>query len=377
MGATTRPQTARLQEALRDLSVDVVLFSSVPAVADATGYFPRWETWPGYNPYVPEPALAVAWPDAEPVLVLPDYYGGYTEDVSTEVALFPSYSHTRALDQVREQAEAVAEQLGRSIGRLGYERRTLPVALHDELDARVDVGEWTDVAGPLELTRVVKLPLEVDALRAAARMADVVQATVKERAEPGRREIEVANDAIAAAWAEAGERFPILIQLSAGAATAAMGGGDPGSRRLERGDLVCTDTAPWLAGFWSDTCNAVAVGPADVRQREIFDVVAEALRAGIAAARPGAEARHVDEACRSVVRAAGFDYPHHSGHGLGLAHTEPPRITPDSTEILQAGMALALEPGIYIDGWGGFRHEHVFVVGANKNEVLTQFEHTL
>jgi Xaa-Pro dipeptidase len=362
---------------VRRLGADVVLLSSAPAVADATGYFPRWETWPGYNPYVPEPALAVAWPDAEPVLILPDYYSGYTKDLTIEVVLFPSYSHTRALDQVGEQAEAVSERLGPSVGRLGYERRTLPVALHDELDARVDVGEWSDAAGALELARVVKLAVEVEALRAAARMADVVQATVKERAEAGRREIEVANDAIAAAWAEAGERFPILIQLSAGAATAAMGGGDPGQRRLEGGDLVCTDTAPWLGGFWSDTCNAVTVGTPDARQREVFDVVAEALRAGIAAARPGAEARAVDDACRSVVRAAGFDYPHHSGHGLGLAHTEPPRITPDSTEVLQAGMALALEPGIYIEGWGGFRHEHVFIVGADENEVLTQFEHTL
>jgi Xaa-Pro dipeptidase len=375
--AAGRPQTARLQEAVRRLRMDAVLLSSAPAVADATGYFPRWETWPGYNPYVPEPALAVAWPDAEPVLILPDYYAGYTKDLATEVVLFPSYSHTRPLDQVGEQAQAVSERLGRSVGRLGCERRTLPVALHDELDARVDVGEWSDAAGALELARVVKLPVEVEALRAAARMADVVQATVKERAEAGRREIEVANDAIAAAWAEAGERFPILIQLSAGAATAAMGGGDPGQRHLEDGDLVCTDTAPWLGGFWSDTCNAVVVGTPDARQREVFDVVAEALRAGIAAARPGAEARAVDDACRSVVRAAGFDYPHHSGHGLGLAHTEPPRITPDSTEVLQAGTALALEPGVYIDGWGGFRHEHVFVVGADENEVLTRFEHRL
>jgi Xaa-Pro aminopeptidase len=377
MGAANRPQTGRLQKALRDLRVDAVLLSSPPAVADASGYFPRWETWPGYNPYVPEPALAVAGPDAEPVLILPDYYAGYANDLSTAVALFPSYSHTQPLDQVREQAQAVVQRLGRSVGRLGYERRTLPVALHDEIDARVDVGEWTDVAAALERSRVVKLPVEVEGLREAARMADVVQATVKERAEPGRREIEVANDAIGAAWAEAGERFPILIQLSAGAATAAMGGGDPGQRRLERGDLVCTDTAPWLTGFWSDTCNAVAVGTPDARQREIFEVVAEALRAGIAAARPGAEARAVDDACRSVVRAAGFDYPHHSGHGLGLAHTEPPRITPDSTELVETGMALALEPGVYIEEWGGFRHEHVFVVGADENEVLTQFEHTL
>ena len=141
---------------------------------------------------------------------------------------------------------------------------------------------------------------------------------------------------------------------------------------------MCADTAPWLYGYWSDTCNAAVVGrKADDRQHEIFDLVKSALDAGIAAARPGSEARTVDEACRSVIRAAGFDYPHHSGHGVGLAHTELPRITPDSRELIMEGMVLALEPGVYIEGWGGFRHEHVFVVGSDYNEILTHFEPTL
>lgn len=372
-----RAQTPRLQDALRRCGVDAALLSSAPAVADASGYFPRWETWPGYNPYVPEPALALAWPDTEPLLLLPDYYAGYAADTPAEVVLFPSYSHLRPLDQVGEQAQALATRLGRSIHRLGYERRTLPAGLRDELQARIEIGEWVDIASELEQARAVKLPVEIDALRAAARVADIVQATVKEQARAGRREIDVANDAIAAAWTDAGQRFPILIQLTAGPATAAMGGGDPGTRRLEEGDLVCTDAAPWLGGYWSDTCNAVAVGEPTAQQKEVFAVLAEALHAGIAAARPGVEARAVDEACRSVIQAAGHDYPHHSGHGLGLAHTEPPRITPDSTETIQAGMVLALEPGIYIDGWGGFRHEHVFAVGADENDILTHFQHTL
>jgi Xaa-Pro aminopeptidase len=377
MTGVERPQTARLQHALQRACVEAALLSSTPSIVDATGYYPRWETWPGYNPYVPEPAVCAAWPDRDPVLFLPDYYGTYAGGLPVEVVLFPAYSYTRPIDQVREQAKAVAERLGGSVQSLGVEDRTLPVALRERLSASVAIGGWVDVAEALEAARVVKLGIEIEAMRAASRMADVVQATVKARAEPGRREIDVANDAITAAWGEAGERFPILIQLTTGPATAAGGGGDPTGRQLRRGDLVCTDTAPWLKGFWSDTCNAVAVGEPDGRQREVFGVVADSLAAGIAAARPGVEARAVDEACRSVIRAAGFDYPHHSGHGLGLAHTEPPRITPDSAETIQAGMVLALEPGVYIEGWGGFRHEHIFVVGTEENEILTRFQHTL
>jgi Xaa-Pro dipeptidase len=372
-----RAQARRTNEVLARAGVDAALLSSIPSVAYTAGYWPSWEMWPGYNPYVPEPAICCAWPDRQPALLLPNYYQPYAEAAAAEVVVYPTYSYTKALDQVDETARAVAGQLGSRVQRLGCELRTLPAGLQAAVEARVAVDEWVELATELEQARVVKLPEEIEAMRRAAKLADVIQATVKERAESGRREIDVANDAIAAAWDVAGKRLAILLQLSAGPATAAGGGWEPGEHRIREGDLICTDTAPWLDGYWSDTCNGVAVGEPTRRHREIFEIVNEALHAGIAAAQPGVEARSVDEACRAVVRAAGFDYPHHSGHGLGVAHTEPPRITPDSTEILQENSVLALEPGIYIEGWGGFRHEHVFVVRAGANDVLTHFEHTL
>jgi Xaa-Pro dipeptidase len=372
-----REQVRRISQVLERSGVDAAIISSIPDVAYAGGYWPSWEMWPGYNPYVPEPALCLVWQDRGPVLLLPNYYAPYAETAAAEVALYPTYSYTSPLDQVAETAKAVATHLGSRVARLGCELRTLPAATRQAIEDQVTVGQWIDLAPELEAVRVVKLPEEVEAVRRASVIADLIQSTVKEKARPGRREIDVANDVIGAAWEAAGKRFAILLQLSGGPATAAMGGWEPGERVFERGDLVCTDTAPWLDGYWSDTCNGVVVGASTPRHREIFELVRSALDAGIAAARPGVEARLVDEACRSIIRQAGFDYPHHSGHGLGLAHTEPPRITPDSTETIEAGMVLALEPGVYIEGWGGFRHEHVFVVGDEHNDRLTRFEHSL
>jgi Xaa-Pro aminopeptidase len=241
----------------------------------------------------------------------------------------------------------------------------------------VTSSAWVDVAGPLESVRAAKFPDEIECMRRAGVVADLVQTTVKEEAADGVREVDLATRAVARAWESVGRRFPILLTLTAGAGTAAIGGWEPTERRIAAGELVCADTAPWLDGYWSDTCNAVVVGEPTDRQAEVFAVVQRALQAGLAAARPGVEARRVDEACRSVMREAGHEYPHHSGHGLGLAHTEPPRITPDSQEIIREGMVIALEPGAYVEGWGGFRHEHVFVVRALENELLTRFEHVL
>jgi len=372
-----REQAKRTAEVLRHAGVDAAVLSSISSVAYTAGYWPSWEMWPGYNPYVPDPTLCCAWPDTDPVLLLSSYYELYGQAVPAEVHLFPTSSYTERLDQLRGLGKAVGVRLGPKVSRLGYEPRMLPVAVRAAIENETSVDEWVDVSDELERARVVKLPEEIEAMRRASRIADLIQQTVKERAEPGRREIDVANDAIAAAWGSEGRRFAILVQLTTGLATAAMGGWEPGDRVISEGDIIATDTAPWLDGYWSDTGNGVVVGEPTSRHREIFSIVNEALHAGIAAARPGVEAHAVDEACRSAVRAAGFDYPHHSGHGLGVAHTEPPRITPDSTEVIEEGMVLALEPGIYIDGWGGFHHEHVFVVGARSNEILTRFEHRL
>jgi Xaa-Pro dipeptidase len=372
-----RFQTARTRDALAGAGVESALLSSTPSVAYTGGYSPSWEMWPGYNPYVPEPVLCCAWPDRDPVLLLPNYYAPYGEACPIEIDIFPTYSHTTPLDQVAEVAKAAAARLGSRVGRLGYEARTLPAGTREAIESHVTVSQWVDISDALERMRVVKAPEEIDAIRRASEIADLIQQFVKDSAEPGRREIDVAAEAIAAAWGQAGHRFAILVQLSSGPATAATGGWEPGERVIAKGDLICTDTAPWLGGYWSDTCNGIVVGEPAARHREIFAIVHDALEAGIAAARPGVAAQVVDEACRSIVRAAGFDYPHHSGHGLGLAHTEQPRITPDSTEMIEEGMVLALEPGIYIEGWGGFRHEHVFAVHGDGNELLSQFPHTL
>jgi Xaa-Pro dipeptidase len=367
----------RTAEVLEEADVDAAILSSGPTVARATGYVPSWEMWPGYNPYVPEPALALAWADRDPVLFLPNYYGPYAMSANVEVELFTTYAYTEPLDAVDAVVAAVARRLGVTVGRLGYEPRTLPAAIKARIDERIRVGEWVDISDPLERARVIKSNAEIAALRQACAVADLIQSTVREHAEPGRREIDVANACVSAAWEHEEHRFAILLQLTTGAATANFGGWEPGGRRIAEGDLICTDTAPWLRGFWGDSCSAVVVGEPTARQRELFDLVRRSLTAGLAAARPGVEAREVDEACRVVMRDAGHDYAHHTGHGIGGAHTEAPRITPDSTEKLAENMVLCLEPGVYIEGWGGFRLEHQFVVRADGPEMLTKLEHTL
>jgi Xaa-Pro aminopeptidase len=363
--------------ALADAGVDAAVLSSIPSVAQATGHFPRWEMWPGQSPHTLDPTLACAWPDRDPVLLLPNYYAPYGRSAQVQVVTIRSYSYLERVDQLDELVDELVEQLGPRVARLGYEPRTFPAAVRDALARSVAVGEWVDVSLSLERAATRKTDGEIEGIRRAAAIADTIQRAVAQAAAPGRREVDVAGEALAAAWTEVGRRFPILLQLKTGPATAVRGDWHPGTAAMREGDVVCTDTAPWLDGLWADSCNGLAVGTPTPRHEEIFAAVNAALAAGIAAVRPGVAAAALDAACRDVVRSAGYDYPHHTGHGIGYVRAEPPRIAPTSEDVLEEGNVIALEPGVYIDGWGGFRNEHVVVVRSDGAEVLTRFEHTL
>ena len=218
---------------------------------------------------------------------------------------------------------------------------------------------------------------DLEAIKRACRLADVVQQAVKDHAAPGITESELAGLAAAAMFREAGKRVPGILTVTTGAEATATGGGVATGRVVESGDLVLTDTSPWIDGGWSDTANAVFVGTPDKTTRARFDAIRRALHDGIALCRPGVVANDVDRRVREMLTEHGPTYSHHTGHRIGRAWSEEPRITPYCEERLEEGMVLALEPAIYLRGWGGIRLEHTFMVGARDNEILTMFEHTL
>src|SRR5262249_56642192 len=123
--------------------------------------------------------------------------------------------------------------------------------------------------------------------------ADVAQQAVKDHARPGISEAELAGLAAAAVHSEAGRRVPCVLTVTAGADATATGGGVATGRVVRSGDLVLTDTSPWIDGAWSDTANAVLVGTPDKVTRDRFDAIRRALHRGIELCRPGVVARDV------------------------------------------------------------------------------------
>jgi Xaa-Pro dipeptidase len=335
------------------------------------------EDWPVSNPFVAIPALLCLGPE-EAVLVVADFHSPDVRESGAQVVSYRSYDFKRAPDPAGELRLALIQALdeaGIVRGRVGVEAGHLPYEVADWLReaGRTPVACDPAVASSRRVTSASRL----DAIRRACSLADVVQQAVKDHAAAGVSEAELAGLAAAAMFREAGRRLPAILTVSTGAVATATGGGVATERVVQQGDLVLTDTSPWIDGAWSDTANAVYVGKPDGQTRRRFDAVRRALHDGISLCRPGAVAKDVDRNVRDLLSEYGQTYSHHTGHGIGAAWSQEPRITPYNDLRIEEGMVLALEPAIYKQGWGGIRLEHVFLVGASDNEILTRFEHTL
>jgi Xaa-Pro aminopeptidase len=335
------------------------------------------EDWPVSNPFVAIPALLCLGP-ADAVLVVADFHLPDVRECGALVVSYRSYDYQKAPDPVAELRTALLgalDEAGVAPGQTGVEAMHLPF----------EVGEWLRNAGrgpvacdaAVTSARIARREADLGTIKRACRLADVVQQAVKDLAAPGVSEAELAGLAAAAMFKAAGRRLPAILTVTAGAEATATGGGIATGRVVQTGDLVLTDTSPWIDGAWSDTANAVYVGRPDKETLRRFDAVRRALHEGIGLCRPGAVAKDVDRQVRGLLAEHGPTYSHHTGHAIGAAWSEEPRITPYNDLTIEEGMVLALEPAIYLPGWGGIRLEHVFLVGAQDNEILTLFDHTL
>ena len=258
-----------------------------------------------------------------------------------------------------------------SPGPVAVEKAHLSLTAWERLRALVDGAEPVDAGAQLRLLRARKAPWEQERLRRAAEITDRVTELAMADLAVGRSELEVAM-AIDLHIAEAGARraFGTIVQFGP---NSAMPHAQPGDRRLRPGDLVLLDFGAAWEGYRADTTRMAVAGEPDSRQVEVHSVVLAAHDAAVAAVRAGTAVRDVDEAARAVIRAAGLGdrFIHRVGHGLGLEAHEDPSLDPGSDVVLQEGMVVTIEPGVYMPGWGGVRIEDDVVVVAGGGRLLT------
>jgi Xaa-Pro aminopeptidase len=270
--------------------------------------------------------------------------------------------------------------------RIGIEAAWMSVGRFNRLAA--SVAGWTSGTGPsdapvlvptermIEKGRSIKDEAEIATLREAGRRLAVVALEAPELVREGRSELEVAAD-IDTALRRGGFERPAFDTIVASGPNSARPHARPGKRTLRPGDWVLLDFGGVYDGYCVDLSRTVRLGRGDAEFRRVFEAVAEAQRAAIAAVRPGIRASAVDAAAREMLGRHGLAevFGHGTGHGLGLEVHEEPRIgrplEGSDDVLLAAGMVFTVEPGAYLDGIGGVRIEDDVLVTDTGCDVLT------
>ncbi|GGP62631.1 M24 family metallopeptidase [Saccharothrix coeruleofusca] len=258
--------------------------------------------------------------------------------------------------------------------RIGFESGHVTVDALDALTEAAGSAELVRAPGLVEQLRLVKDEAEVDALRMACAAADRALATLVEHGglREGRTEREIARE-LEALMLDHGASGPSFETIVATGANSAVPHHRPTDAVVRAGDFVKLDFGALVDGYHSDMTRTLVVGKAADWQRELYELVAAAQAAGRAALVVGTPVSEVDAAARSVIERAGYgeQFLHGLGHGVGLQIHEAPALSKVGGGTLLPGMAVTVEPGVYLAGKGGVRIEDTLVVRAGAPELLT------
>jgi Xaa-Pro aminopeptidase len=238
--------------------------------------------------------------------------------------------------------------------------------------ARVRRTTLVAVGALVARMREVKDAEEIARMRAAARVGCELFEGMLAYLEAGLTETEVAATLEYAARLAGAEGMSFDTIVASGERSALPHGRATAAKLPKRG-FVTLDFGVILDGYSSDMTRTVHMGKAMPGERDVYDSVLEAQEAAVASVAPGVTAGEVDEAARSVLRRMKLDqyFSHSTGHGVGLEIHEGPRLAAKQKQVLEQGMVITIEPGVYMPGRFGVRIEDMVLVTARGGEVLT------
>ncbi len=257
--------------------------------------------------------------------------------------------------------------------RIGVEKDHLTLAAYDELVRNIPGVEFIPIQNPCEMPRMVKSTAELNLLKKAIEISDQSFCHIAGFIHPGLTEKEVGVE-LEFSMRRLGSEKNAFTTIVASGERSALPHGVASDKVIQKGDLVTLDFGAVYQGYHSDMTRTLVIGPAQERHREIYEVVLTAQEAVLQALRPGMRGFEADGIARDLIKEAGFGeyFGHGLGHGVGLEIHEGPRLSPQSEIILEPGMVVSVEPGVYIAGWGGIRIEDLALITSSGCESLTK-----
>ena len=266
----------------------------------------------------------------------------------------------------------LAEIRRAGLRKIGFEAEKLSVSQLEALRKNLPVrAELVPTEGLIEKLRMIKDECEIALIRESVNLNSRALEAALKRLKPGMRESGLAAE-IDYQSRRLGADGPSFDTIVAAGIRSALPHAHPGDSRIEPG-IVLIDMGAFRQGYASDMTRMVHVGKATPKYKRAYRAVLEAQLAALDAVKAGARTTAIDRAARTVLKSHRLDraFVHSTGHGLGLEIHEPPRIGSKHAAKLEAGMAITIEPGVYLEGWGGIRIEDTVLVTGTGCEILT------
>jgi Xaa-Pro dipeptidase len=272
----------------------------------------------------------------------------------------------------REERRAALSRVLRDCESVGVNGREITYSNYSEVQAACPTARILDVSDAIARARQVKDQAEIESIRRACEIAVAAFDEILPYIQVGRSEAEIAAELVYLMQSKgaSGPSFPPII---ASGPNSALPHYSTGERRLQEGDFLLMDFGALYRGYVSDMTRTVVLGRADRKQRRVYEVVLEAQQASLHAMKPGVDGQEVYELARRIIDASEFKdrFTHGLGHTIGLAVHDGAAMRASHSLTLEEGMAITVEPGVYLPGYGGVRIEDDVLLTAEGVEVLT------
>lgn len=347
----------RVRDILKELNLDAVLISNgnnmryISGFTGATGYV-----------YISHKSYSV----------ITDFrytYQAEAEAKGYEIITIGNHGYEEAINDILRTEQ---------VNRLGFEAEDTLFSKFQSFKEKLVVDELVPVRNEITRLRRIKTPKELEYIERAEAIGDQVFSEILTFIKPGMTEIEVAARIEYLLKVNGAEGLSFSAIVASGI-NSSMPHAVPSHKKIETGDFLTMDYGCIYEGYCSDMTRTIVIGKASDKQKEIYQVVLEAQEAAMDFLKTGYKGKEIDKVARDIINKAGYEgcFGHGLGHGVGLFIHEEPRLSMMEEEIILAGMAETVEPGIYIKGYGGVRIEDLVAVTERGHVNFTHSDKSL
>ncbi|MBQ3181851.1 MAG: aminopeptidase P family protein [Clostridia bacterium] len=260
----------------------------------------------------------------------------------------------------------------------GFEDDYITFSTFANLKRHAQKSVFTPISSHIDKIRMIKDEHELSLIKTAAAIADKAYSYILDRIEVGKTEREISLD-LEYFMLNSGADGLAFETVSASGIRSALPHGRATDKILQSGDFFTLDFGCKYKGYCSDMTRTVVLGKANEKQKEIYEIVLSAQKVSLDTVCAGELAKAVDDAARGIIESCGYgpNFGHGLGHSVGLKVHESPSCSPRSQDVLCENMMMTIEPGIYIEDFGGVRIEDLVCVKDGGCENFTTSEKQL